>query len=237
MIPQIITQTAPDFFLLPTRIKKAVQFLKDFNSTWEHRFYNDNEMEVTVKDFGFDIKRLNPEYKICLADIFRYIAMYNTGGVYFDIKSSCTLPLSDVTKGKSLVLAKWPTYKQDGVTKGCYMPPVYAEKNVEFEVLQWFLAAEPKHELFLKTLERVQRNIYEYPKGFYNKTGKFAVLEMTGPVPFTLAAQELGLLEEARDYKYFGLKYSVYNNFRSHRTMGWQHYSLLSSPLVAETNQ
>ncbi len=37
-----------------------------------------------------------PRYGVVLADIFRYLVIYNEGGVYLDIKSTVNRPLDEI---------------------------------------------------------------------------------------------------------------------------------------------
>lgn len=235
MIPKIIFQCAPSYDALPREILSNIVFLKKNNPGWEHKFFSNDDMRAAIQDFGFDISLLNPEYEILIADIFRYIAMYKYGGVYLDIKSSCTMPFEAFLWNKTVCLVKWRTCNKLGDRSVVGHHPLYDMHGLHGEVANWFMAAEKGHSLFLRTLEKIQRNIRNYPSKFCNGVGQPAVLSMTGPVPFTLSADEAGLYAKAIEYDRVGLRYSVFGTMSGHREMYAKHYSQLRTPLVVAT--
>jgi len=97
MISKIIWQTYSDTWEnLPDYIKVDANNWKDMNPDWDYKFYD----EQARRDF---IQTYYPEWyhhyeKIAIpfirADFWRYLALYKFGGVYCDLDTYCTEPLS-----------------------------------------------------------------------------------------------------------------------------------------------
>jgi len=80
-----------------------ISAIKNLNPGWEHRLYDDKECSDFIKEhYGTDMqnlyKRINPSYGPARADLFRYLLIYKIGGVYLDMKSTTTKPLSEVLR-------------------------------------------------------------------------------------------------------------------------------------------
>ena len=85
-IPKILHQT---FYRrdLPPRVAANVAGMRARNADWEYRFYDDADsadfIRTKCSPRVFDqFNRINPEYGAARADIFRYLLMYEYGGVY-----------------------------------------------------------------------------------------------------------------------------------------------------------
>jgi hypothetical protein len=95
-IPKIIWQTHEwEYKDLPENFLAATTTWKNLNPDWEYKY-------VSSKDRAEFVKRVNPSlYKIYLlhdkvsqADMWRYLVTYEHGGVYADMDSICTMPLT-----------------------------------------------------------------------------------------------------------------------------------------------
>jgi FkbM family methyltransferase len=174
-IPRIIHQTYKTNDL-PIEILDNVNKIKEMNSDFEYRFYDDNDCEEFIKN-NYDKETLeiylsiNENYGSARADFFRYLLMYKVGGVYLDIKSSTIVPLNEVLLDTDeYLLSHWPGKDWS------------EELNYEFgEFQNWHIICKPKHPFLLKTIEEVKKNI----KNYNGKKGKKAVLETTGPIPYS----------------------------------------------------
>ena len=100
VIPRVIHQT----FMtknLPLELQGNVENLKRLNPGWKHMIHDDDDIvKFITENYGLSIvnyyKRINPRYGAARADLFRYLLMYKCGGVYLDIKSTCSRPLDEV---------------------------------------------------------------------------------------------------------------------------------------------
>jgi len=112
VIPRIIHQTyhAKD---LPEVLRDAVAALRALNPEWEHRLYDDDDIEhVITAMYPPEVlqlyRRIDPAYGAARADLFRYLLMYRCGGVYLDVKAQMTTPLRDVLRDDdTFVSAHW----------------------------------------------------------------------------------------------------------------------------------
>lgn len=100
MIPKNIFQTFElKYENLPELGIQTTSTWKDMNPEWNYVYMGAEERRQYVKD-------LMPEMIIIFdlmpnmwqSDIWRYIIMFNLGGVYSDVDSVCTTPLNDMLK-------------------------------------------------------------------------------------------------------------------------------------------
>jgi len=98
MIPKIIWQTHElPYEELPDFQKSVINTWKNLNPSWEHRYVDSIARAEYVKNFD---KKLYAAYltvpKMSQADIWRYVVVYQNGGVYADMDSVCTVPLDEI---------------------------------------------------------------------------------------------------------------------------------------------
>jgi len=99
MIPKIIWQTHEyEIKDLPDEFKTKMNSWKEMNPTWDYRYTNATERLEHIKNFGGE--ELLSFYKDCSrvtqSDIWRYIILYEFGGVYSDIDTQCIMPLDQM---------------------------------------------------------------------------------------------------------------------------------------------
>jgi len=234
-IPRIIHQTFYDR-ALPPELQANVDSLRARNPDWEYRFYDDADMLSFVRhEYGAAVldkfERINPGYGAARADLFRYLLMYKVGGLYLDIKSSATRPLSSVIRADDrLLLSNWDAL--DGSRTG--WGDHYELRGIAAgEFQQWFIACAPGHPCMKAVLDTVIANLDLYDPRLHG-IGKRGVLRTTGPIPFTLgmhrtlAQHPHRVVDSARD---LGLEYNLYRN-QSHETSFRSHYTTQTAPLV-----
>jgi len=100
MIPKIIWQTYElPYNELPQYIKDCTDSYKINNPDWEYRYMNAKERsEFILKVYGkewHDIY-INFPHNIMRADLWKYLVVYQYGGLYTDIDSICKLPLNNL---------------------------------------------------------------------------------------------------------------------------------------------
>lgn len=98
MIPKIIWQTHElPYNQLPDFQKSVINTWKNLNPEWEHRYFDANSRSEYVKNFD---RKLYAAYltvpNVSQADIWRYIVVYQNGGVYADMDSVCKVPLDEI---------------------------------------------------------------------------------------------------------------------------------------------
>lgn len=232
-IPKVIHQTAPDGFM-PKEIEDNILFLKSLNPDWEYRLYNDTDIQQYISQyfpFLLDVYlSINKAYGAMRADFFRYLLIYNEGGVYLDLKSSFSMPLSDtLLPDDAYLLSHWDW---SGQFKNYGNHPEI--KNPKGEFQQGFIISAKGHPFLKAVIEAVIVNIrhYDYLR---DGAGKKAVLRVSGPIAYTLAITPLLAQHKSRlvhSEKDLGYICSIYPDRKTHESKFKNHYSTLTEPLV-----
>ena len=242
-IPKIIHQTyflSPEDELFPAELRENVERLKEMNPDWEYRFYNDDDILLYIKRHFPDLltfyKKIDPSYGAARADFFRYLLMYNEGGVYLDIKSNVLNPLSEIVqKSDKYLLSHWPASlpaRLRGVHPGITHPIG--------EYQQWHIASVPGHPFLKSVINNVCCNIENYNPIFHD-FGTWGVLNLTGPIAYTEAIYpivELYPHRIERDNTVLGFDYYSLNDDRGkgrcghHEIFSRKHYSKNEIPIV-----
>ena len=239
-IPKIIHQTYANH-QYPVEIKNNISSIKDLNKDWEYRFYTDSDIyEFIKKYYSPDIlscwQSINPVYGAARADLFRYLLLYECGGVYLDLKGVMTRPLSEVIGPEdTYILSHWVDGANELLAGWGFHQELLEFPRGEYQ--QWYLMAAPKHPFLKAVINRVIRNIKNYiPET--DGIGKHGVLKLTGPIAYTLAIPPLltsfpyRLVDAEKD---MGLKYSLYGHKgrRAHEDeFNKSHYSKQNQPII-----
>ena len=240
IVPRILHQTyhTKD---LPAPLRDTVERTRAASPNWEHRLYDDSDIVGYIrKEYGEAILsaylRIDPMYGAARADLFRYLLMYRTGGVYLDIKSVATRALDDVIRpGDTYILSQWHGKRFAGMGMGVHR----ALRGIEgTEYQQWHIVAAPGHPFLKRVIENVLRNLRVYNPGIHG-AGKSGVLSVTGPIAYTLAIHPLLPLHSHRfadSAAELGFDYSVFmtgRNSSAHHFLFRAHYAALHQPIVA----
>lgn len=144
-IERNIFQTAARKDDLPLEIRNNIDDLMRINKGWEYRLFDDRECVDFIRDaYGAEMlhlyKSINPSYGPARADLFRYLLIYHYGGVYLDLKSTCTVPFEEIIRpDDQLILSHWkdPSWA------------LYPQFGVPREIVQWAIICRSKHPLLL----------------------------------------------------------------------------------------
>jgi mannosyltransferase OCH1-like enzyme len=240
-VPRIIHQTYRDAASLPPEIRASIDDLRARNPGWEYRFHDDAAVARFIRDaYGEAVfrqfERIDRRYGAARADLFRYLLMYHTGGVYLDIKSTVTRPLDEIVRPDDrLILTQWP---REGRFEGAGRHDwEFAGKIEGGEFQQWHLICAPGHPGLRAVIQAVLRNITCYVPSMHG-TGRNAVLRVTGPIAYTLALLPvLARVSHRRveNHEILGLDYSVYDGNADHKRLFATHYTELTAPIVRPT--
>lgn len=239
IIPKIIHQTnyAKPW---PQMMEDNVARMRSMNQDWEYRFYSNNDRRNYILSYyGIEIlsyyDKIDPAYGAVQADFFRYLVMYREGGVYLDIKSGTHRPLSEtIDQHSQYVLSMWPNrqggqYDQYGIHE-----ELTRFKKEEYQ--QWHIICAPGHPFLRNVILYTMRNIRIY-NPFIHGTARKAVINVTGPIAYTLAISSLLDVEPHIEAPIadFGIYYSMYDleGLGSEGHVGGSHYSaLIGRPVV-----
>lgn len=243
MIPKVIHQTFPSLSRLTPDLIENVEALKAMNPGWQHVMHTDEcIVRYIQKHFDAEVlaayQSINLLYGAARADFFRYLLIYNEGGVYLDIKSGALTPLdSFIQPSDELLLSHWNN--QPGQTFEGWGR--HTDDGVASELQNWHLIARPKHPLIEAAVQSVLKNIRTYSMRRHG-VGKFGVLRTTGPLAYSKALLPLLNQHPHRlfDSESAGLVYSVIAHQpgkQSHKSLFRQHYTRLKLPLVSSGPQ
>jgi inositol phosphorylceramide mannosyltransferase catalytic subunit len=240
-IPKTIIQIYHDIDSLAIELKENIEHLKTLNPDWEHLFFDDIKMDAYVEKNYPEIlhiyRKISSDYIVAKGDLFRYLVLYNEGGVYLDVKSTIIKPLEEILKfDDSYILSHWMNRPGDIHE---YMGWHNAISNQNGEYQQWHVISCKGHPFLKLVIETVCSNIIQY-NPFFHDVGRFGVVNLTGPIPYTLAIDSIKSLHPHRlvTNSDFGLVYSIYETagrkIDYHASINEHHYSNKKTPVVSQ---
>jgi len=239
LIPKKIFQTVRAYDQLPEDLKKNVENLKRRNADWSYRLFEDEEVKdfirqhVSAEDWSA-LLRLNPRYGVVLADLFRYLLLYEEGGVYLDIKSSASRPLSDIIPPDArYIISQWNNRVGELYQGYGLYPELERVPGGEFQ--QWHIIATPKHPYLKATIEEALYNIRNYSTVEHGVSG-IGVFRVAGPICYTRAIWPIfnqpGTF--CTDVTDLGISYSIFEavgDKHRHADLDPGHYSKSTEPI------
>ena len=244
-IPKKLFQTARSFEALPQELKDNVEKLKELNPDWTYQLYEDAEMRNYIQqnissDDWSELERLNPKYSVVLADLFRYLLIYNEGGVYLDIKSTAKKPLSKmIPSNASYLLSQWRNRLGEPFVGSGFWAELERVPGGEFQ--QWHVIAEPKHPFLKAVIDRTLHNIRTYttPEFGVSSVGVFRV---SGPICYTQAIWPIlgHHSNQVVDIEALSFQYSIYQDMGDtykYAKLSSNHYSKTSEPIFLKPRE
>ncbi len=240
-IPKIIHQCF-DSNNITSEIKENILLLKSMNPDWEYRFYDDSDMEAYIHKYFPDLYpyflKIDPAYMAARVDFFRYLLIYNEGGVYLDIKSSITKPLDEIIQeNDKYLLSYWPN-ERDQAYANTGLHDCLPNQHGEFQ--QWHIIAVKGHPFLKAVIDNVCNNIKIY-NPFIHHTGRWGVIRVTGPIAYTHAINPL-LNEQphrlVRSHYNLDLTYSIFSHNQipaHHAIFKKKHYSQFNLPVIRQS--
>ena len=229
-IPKNIYQTYSSWEKTKPEWKYNIEKIIELNPDWTHHFYNDADIEDFIfHEYGKEIlalyRKINPNIGPARADLFRYLLIYKKGGVYLDIKSVITQPLSSVLLPEDhFILSHWSQV------------PNHEKELARFplgEYIQWAIIASPGHPYLKAIIDRVLGNLLVYNPWLHG-IGKRAALRIPRPFAYTIAIDSV---KDRYPHRYvrqmedIGIHYSLYTlgnateNIMAHEQSFPNHYS------------
>ncbi len=243
-IPKILVQTIQDKSKIEAVLSDNISHLKTLNPDWDYRLYENEEFPGLIRSiYGQDMlayfDRIDPIYGAARADLFRYLLMYEHGGVYLDIKSTVTRHLSElISDDHTFLLSKWRNKKGESYEDFGLHPNI---DGVTDEYQQWHIITRPKHPFLKAVIEKVKENIDRYDP-VSDDIGKRGVLKLTGPIAYTSAIEKVRHLHDHNivDIEALGFQYSVVppatGQKYGHVALYSKHYSNQVVPIIKPTN-
>lgn len=226
-----------------------IEYLKGLNPTWTYHLWDDESVKSFILEHYGEViwayyQRISPVYGAARADFFRYLLIYQQGGVYIDIKSSLTKPLDEVlTPDDKFILTHW-----DNLPGGEY-EGLAMHAEVAFlprgEYVQWCIASVAGHPFLRAVILQTLRNIDQYDP-FVHKAGLWGVLRTTGPVMYTKTIESIRpTLRSGIDYRLLNkpqdiaLRYSIYDSegIYGHKKALKVNYNKACTPIILMPNR
>lgn len=235
-IPRIVHATYATRSL-PERLAENSEHIRRLNPGWQYRFYDNADAEAFIgAAYGQAMldryATIAPEYGAARADLFRYLVMYHTGGVYLDIKSSASHPFDAVLlPDDRFIVSQWRNRRGEIHNGWGLHPELWSVPGGEFQ--QWFIAAAPGHPFLRAVIGRVLRNMERYGI-LRDGVGFPSVVRVTGPIAYTQAIAPLLRHHPHRriaNESTLALHYSVLEG-QSHRQLFAGHYDRRRTPLI-----
>ncbi|WP_169391313.1 glycosyltransferase family 32 protein [Stappia stellulata] len=213
-VPRVLHQTIRCRSALTPALQRNITALKALNPGWEHRLYDDDDVRAAIRrGCGADrlalFDRIHDDYGAAKADIFRYVQLYECGGVYLDIKATARRPLREIVRDDdAFLLATWED-TPGTLYRGWGRWPQY---GVAREFQQWHIVCAPRHPYLKAVIDRVWRNLEAYCP-LRDGRGFDTTIVTTGPVAYTRAIQEIRSRHPHRvvNAAALGLVYSIFD--------------------------
>ena len=150
-IPYIIYQTFKTN-QIPINMYTAISSWLEKNPAYDYYFYDDNDILEYIENYNYSKYNFNFTKEELLkayhkikpgagkADLFRLLAIYNTGGCYFDVDTVCENPLDDYI------------LEDDEIVTGL---------GIRGDFHQWALIYTKHHDFIKKTIENCVGNILQ----------------------------------------------------------------------------
>ncbi len=238
-IPKIIHQTYSKKNNLPPLFIDNIARLLELNSGWDYHLYDEEERREFIsshydRDILGSYEKINPSYGPAKADFFRYLLLYQTGGVYLDVDCTLIKKLDDVLRtDDSYILSHWRNEK-GRPHEGWGLYPTLGGRG---EYQQWHIVAAPLHPFLEAVIQRVKKNIDNYDT-LRDGVGKTGVIKVTGPIAYTQAIQSVQKDHNAfryADAEDLGFVFSIIGHDDEklfYESYFKNHYSLCTEPLL-----
>ncbi|NHN85737.1 hypothetical protein GOB93_13945 [Acetobacter musti] len=232
-----ISRTLHQIFLNgqpPSELELASEQLRKMNPGWEYVRYDAKDILDFIYDFyGWDILKfylqINPRYGAARADLFRYLCIYQKGGVYLDIKAGTRSPLdSFIRSDDQYLLSHWRNGPGEP-NEGCGLGPEMSSINGG-EYQQWHVIGSKGHPFLEDVINNIISRIHKYRDDYFG-SGKIGVLRLTGPYVYTTSINKNINKYNHRFFDSYdsGLVYNVVDEYTK---LFKNHYSNETLPIV-----
>jgi len=181
-IPNVVYQTWENKKFGRTHFTSNILFRKR-NRGFTFKLYDAAERDCYIsyrwKGSPLEEMYVRARFGQIKADLFRYMILFDLGGLYFDISKAITRPLRTLIQPEI-----------DGIISFENNRRLESKANRNLTsmpdnlVLQWGFGFAPRHELLSTVLSQIEQRFSDY-KNVVQRNPKQAILELTGPVAFT----------------------------------------------------
>ena len=245
---------------LPPRIFRLVKRFRQLNQEYSHHLFTDLDCDNFIREFyrGTHVEtayfRLNPIFGAARADFWRYCILYQYGGVYLDIDSTCITPLRSIIRSEDKAvlshennsISSWKnSLNKMGFNNFLDIPPANTVIDLDKVLLQWLLIYTPKHRFLERVIEDMSEAIITYREvnNRIRPSGHLRTVSLTGPLRYTNSVWNVlkhsSLI--APDYRLDGIDFSGKAIFQlpgqSDKDRQAKHYTTLSDKIVLDVSE
>lgn len=178
-IPNVVYQTWVNK-KLPWRLLKGIKEFRNLNKNYTFLIFSHSERDEYMKKNWshrkiFDIYQ-NALFHACKADIWRYCILYDKGGYYFDIKSACSIPISNLLISEGATL----TYEKNF---SLILPSSEILKLNGFRlnlIANWAFGFKKNHPLLEVIISNIEKESHYFKDKIFQNP-KSAIISFTGP--------------------------------------------------------
>ena len=205
-IPNVVYQTWISR-KLPWRMAKEIKKFRELNYDHSFLLFTDNERdEYMYNSWGqrkiYEIYK-NSVFQSSKADIWRYCILYEKGGYYFDIKSSCKIPLS------KLIISNGATLTHENYYASILPNQSLLINNKNFNlnlIANWGIGFKKKHPLLDIIISNIE-NYADYFRGKIFEDPKSHITAFTGPGMMSKSYRDF-LEKDMEIIKFNGMNFS-----------------------------
>jgi mannosyltransferase OCH1-like enzyme len=187
-ISRVIHQTVENMQQVLPEYANNRDFLSRINPTWQMILYTSDDREDFIRS-TYDLEVLkaylsiDSRYGAARADFFRYLVVYDQGGLYLDVKATAYKPLDTVVNASdTFVTAQWPLHI-DGIDTS---KVGIHDELAHPEYQNWFILGAQKSVVLENVIATVLSNINRYSAVSFG-VGKMGVIRTTGPIAYSNA--------------------------------------------------
>lgn len=222
MIPKIVYQTWHSKTNIPYQYQFIMKHNQALNPDYKFILYDDDDLNTFFfnTNYANTFFRINPHYGAARADFFRYVIIFENGGIYLDIKIKCLVPFSDWATTQHGLLSYW---------EGLYFQKDVLQ-NRKGELQNWHIIFEKHHPFLRAVIQSIVHKI-NYLENASDLIGKHAVLENTGPLVYTRVIESEIYNTIQAPVEFFDSRYYLDYGKSFFGLPGQTHYTLLQEPL------
>ena len=231
-IPNCIYTGFPNIYSMNDLFKENFERIKELNPNYSHTIFTDSmQVDFIEENFGKEMLNrylsIHQSYGAARSDFFRILLLYKKGGIWMDSKSTVRTNFDlIITNEDRLVLSNWTKWHSTSIIED-------PKKGSYREIVNWFIASEPAHEILEIAVQSILSNISKYNplrSGF----GKSAALMTTGPIAFTKAIHDDLNPNNHRmiDSYDAGIRFTIFNSWEGHYNFIPNNYRISKKPLV-----
>ncbi|MXV44686.1 hypothetical protein GS501_06470 [Saccharibacter sp. 17.LH.SD] len=189
--------------------------------------------EFILNTYGEEILKyydsINKEYPSARADLFRLLCIYALGGVYFDLKTTCSYPLDQVIRPDDKYLVSFWYYGMQTHEEVQHI--TYGEYE------NYCIICAAGHPIIRHAIQQALCNIRVYDEEI-GGVGFYGTLRLAGPLMYSMIIyvyrpQYKDIIRQIHTYSN-GIEYTIFSDDAVHRKHygGRKHYSDIEAPLV-----